>query len=112
MSLFSRPGNDRRAQVRRALNARGIVVGPGLEAPCLIVDMSEAGLRIRLERNLALPEPLVVVDVATGTAHDVQLVRRDGVEAGLRRTGGTRLGGLTPSRLTRARDAWLRAGGR
>ena len=112
MGLFFRDKTERRAEGRRTVNARGVVVAPGLEAACLIVDISETGMRIRLERSLTLPEAVVVVEVATGLAHEARVLRRDGIEAGLKRLGQTQLGGLTPSRLPAAREAWLRAGGR
>lgn len=112
MGLFFRDKSERRTETRRAVNARGVVVAPGLEAACLIVDVSETGMRIRLERTLTLPTDLVVVEIATGLAHEARVLRRDGVEAGLKRQGQTKLGGLTPSRLAAARDAWVRARGR
>lgn len=113
MALFRKKDQpDRRAEPRRTVNARGVVVAPGVEVGCLIMDMSEAGMRIRLERNLPLPAEVVVVDVAEGAAHEARVLRREGHEAGLKRLAQTPLKGLTPSRLTAARDAWIRAGGR
>lgn len=112
MALFSKDTPDRRAEARRPANTRGVVVAPGLEMACLIVDLSDMGMRIRLERNMTLPAEVVVIDVAAAIAHEARVLRRDGVEAGLKRLSQTKLGGLTPSRLTAARDAWLRARGR
>lgn len=112
MGLFFRDKTERRTETRRAVNARGVLVAPGLEAACLIVDVSDTGMRIRLERGLTLPDAVIVVEVASGLAHEARVLRRDGVEAGLKRLGQTKLGGLTPSRLAAAREAWLRAGGR
>ena len=55
---------DRRFEARSAANTRAIVVAPGLELPCLIVDHSATGLRLRLDRNLALPGQVQVIDIA------------------------------------------------
>lgn len=107
------PVDDRRSEPRRPANARGVVVAPGLELPCLITDVSGGGMRLRLDRNLALPPSVLVVDVAAATAAEVEVAWRKGQEAGVKRRGApSSLRGLTPSRLAAAREAWLRAGGR
>ncbi len=102
---------DRRFEPRSAANARAVVVAPGLELPCLIVDHSAAGLRLRLDRNLALPNQVQVIDVARGVALEAEVVWRKGQEAGLKQRGESSLRGLVPSRLAAARAAFLRAGG-
>lgn len=112
MSWFSSDRPERRAEPRRVANVAGVVIASGLEVGCVIVDLSVGGMRVRLSRNLALPEQVVVIEIGAGLAHDVRVVRRDGHEVGLKRSGQTRLGGLVPARLTQAREAWLRAGGR
>lgn len=112
MSWFSSDRPERRAEPRRVVNAAGVVVASGLEVGCVILDLSTGGMRIRLSRNLPLPEQVVVVEIAAGLAHEARVVRRDGHEMGLKRAGQARLGGLTPARLTAAREAWIRAGGR
>jgi hypothetical protein len=115
MSLFkprTAPGEDRRAQPRRPRNARGVVCGADMETACLIVDLSDAGMRVRLDRAAALPREVVVVDVAEAVAYPASVVWQRGQEAGLRQTGAKSLRGLAPARLVPARDAWLRAGGR
>jgi hypothetical protein len=103
---------DRRGETRRLVNARGVVCAPGVETACLIVDLSDAGLRLRLDRSAALPSEVVVVDVAGAVAYLATVVWQKGQEAGLRQTGAKSLRGLAPARLIGARDAWLRAGGR
>ena len=109
---MSRP-DDRRLETRSPANARGIVVAPGLELACLIVDQSNTGVRLRLDRNLALPPRVVLVDVAQATAVEAEVVWRKGQEAGVKRSGAaSSLRGLIPSRLATARDALMRAGGR
>ena len=109
---MNRP-DDRRLETRSPANARGIIVAPGLELPCLIVDQSNTGVRLRLDRNLALPGRIVLVDIAQATAVEAEVVWRKGQEAGVRRAGAaSSLRGLVPSRLAAARDALLRAGGR
>ena len=103
---------DRRGETRRVVNARGVVSAPGLETACIIVDLSAGGMKLRLDRAGALPAGVTVIDVAEGVAYPATVVWQKGQEAGLRQTGASSLRGLTPQRLTQARDAWLRAGGR
>lgn len=105
--------DDRRLQPRSPANARGLVVSPGLELPCLIVDQSSSGVRLRLDRNLALPNRILLIDMAGATAVEADVVWRKGQEAGVKRSGAAAsLRGLVPSRLAAARAAFLRAGGR
>ena len=103
---------DRRFEPRSSANTRAVVVAPGLELSCLIVDHSATGLRLRLDRNLALPNRVQVIDIARGVALEAEVVWRKGQEAGLKQRGESSLRGLIPSRLAAARDAFLRAGGR
>lgn len=107
---MTRP-SDRRFEARGAARARGLVVAPGLELPCLIEDRSASGLRIRLDRSFALPPVIIVVDLAGGVAVEAAVVWSKGVEAGLKQSGQTSLRGLVPSRFAAARDAFRRAGG-
>jgi len=106
------PPQDRRFEPRSAANSRAVVVAPGLELPCLIVDHSAAGLRLRLDRTLSLPDRVFVVDLQQALAFEADVVWRKGLEAGLRQRGQASLRGLVPSRLAAVRDAFLRAGGR
>lgn len=106
------PPQDRRFEPRTPADTRAIVVAPGLEMPCQIVDFSPSGLRIRLERNLALPRQVQIVDVGQGVAIDADVAWTKGKESGLKQRGQSSLRGLTPSRLAAARAAFLRAGGR
>lgn len=109
---MSRP-DDRRLEPRSPANSRGVVVAPGLELACLIVDLSASGARLRLDRNLALPKRITLVDIATATAVEAEVVWRKNQEAGIKRLGpAASLRGLIPSRLSAARDALHRAGGR
>ena len=103
---------DRRFEPRSVANARAVVVAPGLELSCQIVDHSRTGLRLRLDRNLALPARVQVIDIARAVALEAEVVWRKGQEAGLKQGCESSLRGLIPSRLAAARDAFLRAGGR
>lgn len=107
-----KPTQDRRFETRSPANARGVVVAPGLELPCLIADQSAAGMKLRLDRAYPLPPRVVVVDVAQGVAVEVEVAWVKGIEAGVKRGAAASLRGLVPSRLAPARDAWMRAGGR
>ena len=55
---------------------------------------------------------MIVVDVAQGLAIEADVAWAKGQEAGLKRTGQATLRGLVPARFAKARDAWIRAGGR
>jgi hypothetical protein len=103
---------DRRFELRSPANERGLVLAPGFETPCVLVDQSAQGGRIRLDRNLVLPKAVVLIDIDQGIAIEAQVAWQKGVEAGLKRLGQASLRGLVPSRLSDARAAWMRAGGR
>jgi hypothetical protein len=102
---------DRRFELRQPASARGVVVAPGLELPCLIMDQSAGGLRIRLDRSFALTGSVVVIDLARAMAIECQVAWSKGQEAGLKQSGQTSLRGLVPSRFAAAREAFRRAGG-
>ena len=105
--------DERRSEHRRDANVRGVIVSPALEMACLIVDLSDGGLRVRTDRSISLPPIVTVVDVVAGTACEADVAWQKGHEAGLKcRVRATALRGLVPSRFAQARDAWLRAGGR
>jgi hypothetical protein len=106
------PPQDRRFEPRRAESGRGVVVAPGLELACLIVDGSTSGLRIRMDRKLSLPPSVQLVDLGRGQCIEAEVAWSKGHEAGLKRKGETSLRGLVPSRLAAARAAFLRFGGR
>lgn len=103
---------DRRLQPRVPSNARAVLVAPGIELACIILDTSAAGLKLRTDRQMALPVQVIVVDIVAGHAIEADVAWRKGAEAGLRLRGQVPLRGLIPSRLVPARDAWIRAGGR
>ena len=79
---------------------------------CVILDTSAGGLKVRTDRQLALPPKVTIVDIAAGLAIEADVAWRKGVEAGLTLKGQSPLRGLVPSRLLPAREAWVRAGGR
>lgn len=103
---------DRRLQPRTASNARAVLVAPGIEMACVIVDTSSGGLKVRTDRQMALPATVTIVDIVAGLAFETEVAWRKGVEAGLKLRGQASLRGLVPSRLLPAREAWVRAGGR
>jgi len=112
MALFPKT-SERRLEPRRPANARGLLVAPGLELVCRIVDLSEGGLRLRLDRAISLPAVVTVVDIDAGTACEASVAWTRGQEAGLKcRIRPTALSGLVPARFASAREAWVRAGGR
>lgn len=102
---------DRRLHPRKLVNVRGVVSAPSLEMACIIVDLSDGGMKLRLDRGTTLPPEVAVIDVADGVAYPAVVVWQRRQEAGLRQTGAVSLRGLVPARMAGARDAWLRAGG-
>lgn len=108
---MTQPPPDRRFEPRHAAGVRGVVLTPGFELPCLIVEQSAGGLRIRLDRGFTLTGSVIVIDLARGMAIDSAVMWSKGSEAGLKQSGQTSLRGLVPSRLTAAREAFRRAGG-
>lgn len=78
---------DRRFELRSPANERGLVLAPGFETPCVLVDQSAQGGRIRLDRNLVLPKAVVLIDIDQGIAIEAQVAWQKGVEAGLKRLG-------------------------
>ncbi|HEX8470042.1 MAG TPA: PilZ domain-containing protein [Brevundimonas sp.] len=112
MALLRNP-DERRTESRLPANARGVIVAPSLEMACLIVDLSDGGMRVRTDRSVSLPSVVTIVDIAAGTACEADVAWRKGHEAGLKcRVRATALRGLVPARFAQAREAWLRAGGR
>ena len=103
---------DRRFEPRIAANARAVVIAPGLELACVIVDHSASGLRLRLDRNLALTGQVQIIDLARGLVLEADVAWRKGREAGLKQRGQASPRGLGPSPYAAARAADLRAGGR
>lgn len=111
MNPFSRPSStdDRRAEPRRRVDARGLILADGQEILCLIVDQSDGGLRLRLDRAIGLPPVIVVIDLAAGAACEAEVRWIRGQDLGLKCSiRATPLSGLIPGRLAAARDAWLR----
>ena len=106
------PPSDRRLEPRFASNARGVMVAPGFEMTCVIVDVSSSGMKVRLDRALSVPSSVIVVDVLAATAIEADVAWSKGQEIGLKQRGQSSLRGLVPARLAAARAAWQRAGGR
>lgn len=108
MPFFDMSKNRRQGE-RKAVNLRGLIVAAGLELRCVIVDLSDGGMKVRLDRGVALPDRFIIVDIAAGQAHEAQAAWAKGQEAGLKTQGRpVPLGGLAPARFVAARDAWLR----
>jgi hypothetical protein len=104
--------SERRLHPRSPANTRAILVAPGVEMACVILDTSAGGLRVRTDRQMSLPAQVMIVDLSAGLALETDVAWRKGAEAGLRLKSQSSLRGLVPARLVPAREAWLRAGGR
>ena len=79
--------------------------------PCRIIDQSDAGLKLKLNRATTLPRQVVVIDLARALAIEADVAWQKGLEAGVKQRGQTSLRGLVPSRLAAARDLFRRLGG-
>lgn len=90
-------------------SGRAVIIGPGLELTCRVLDASTGGFRIRLDRAFPLPPVVVLVDLTSGVGYEADVAWIKGQEAGLKVTAKSPLGGLVPSRFGAARAAWLRA---
>ncbi len=102
---------DRRFEPRTPANLQAVVIAPGVEMPCVIVDQSAAGLKLKLNRATTLPRQVVVVDLSRAVAIEAGLAWQKGLEVGLKQNGQTSLRGLVPSRLAAARDLFRRLAG-
>jgi hypothetical protein len=102
---------DRRLGPRTPADVRAVVTAPGVEMPCVIVDQSAAGLKLKLNRATTLPRQVVVIDLTRAMAIECDVAWQKGLEAGLKQRGQTSLRGLVPSRLAAARDLFRRLGG-
>lgn len=86
-----------------------MLIADGRELACLITDISNDGLRLRLDRAANLPRTVTMVDVGRALAFEATVAWNKGVEAGLKLGPGVNVRGLVPSRLIGAREAWVRA---
>jgi hypothetical protein len=102
---------DRRFEPRTPADVRAVVLAPGVEMPCTIVDQSAAGLKLKLNRATTLPRQVVVIDLARASAIEADVAWQKGLEAGLKQRAQTSLRGLVPSRLAAAKDLFRRLGG-
>jgi hypothetical protein len=75
---------ERRADTRRWRLQSGRLSGAdGRSLPCVIVDISQSGARVRLDGDERLPARVYLVDAHEGVAYKARLVRSAGVEHGL-----------------------------
>ncbi|AQR60518.1 pilus assembly protein PilZ [Brevundimonas sp. LM2] len=100
---------DRRNQPRLPADRRGVLIVDDRELACRIADASEGGVKVRLERAVALPRTGTLVDVDQAQAAEATVAWQKGAEAGLKLDPRASVRGLVPSRLLAAREAWVRA---
>ena len=86
--------SDKRAQPRRRRLQGGRIGADdgGFSLACTIVDMSEAGARVRIGRSLHLPAQFFLIDTAERVAFKARLVWACEPEYGLRLLKRYRLG--------------------
>ncbi len=82
----------------------------GLAATILIVDLSDAGARIRVRGGQTLPDDFVLVDPTTWLAHRAQVVWRKDAEVGAKLLKSQSLRGVVPGALQPAKAFCQRSG--
>jgi hypothetical protein len=74
----SRPTYDRRIAPREPAQLPAILVAANArEIPCMIVDRSEEGFRLRIAGDEAIPDHFHLVDLLTGVGHEARVAWRD-----------------------------------
>lgn len=101
-------GIERRGSPRRKTRFKATVVhGADYQtAPCLVVEISETGARIRSEIVGSLPDAFYVVWHAERSALAVDLIWRSGVEMGVRFKSKTSFEGKMTAELAAVYRAW------
>jgi hypothetical protein len=84
---------NRRRHERYAFNGRAKIRAAGLARDCVVVDISDGGIR-GIAENFEIPEAFSII-FATGEARDCRLAWRIGSEF-----GGEFVGRVTPNRKT------------
>ena len=78
-------GFDRRRHPRRPAHLSALVVDDaGKTSPCVIMDHSQSGFRIRLLSADHLADQFGLIDLLSGVGHEGQLVWHEGQEIGAR----------------------------
>ena len=100
----------RTLQERRAA-PRLIALTPSVAFPgavqCTITEISASGARVQCADTKALGDFPIIVEWATGRAHDCVVVWRDDSQAGVRFLRSCPPTGAVPAPFTEAREAWL-----
>ncbi len=109
LSRFRQTGGapDRRAAPRERVARRSKLMFGGHAEDCRITDISGSGARISSLR--ALPSKgavVIVVDLATGFAHEGQVAWAKDGEAGIAFSQSRDLRGLIPASLQAAKALW------
>jgi hypothetical protein len=110
LSPAAKARTERRAASRQTCSLQAVVVASG--QPCLVIDQSGGGLRLRFARPYDGHANLVVVLVDSGQAFALTPRWTDGAEMGAAITAQCDLNGLVPGAFAGARQAWLRMGRR
>lgn len=101
-----KPGSelDRRGQPRAKAMRDGQAFRPdGLAASVLIVDLSDAGARLRVRGGQVLPDDFILADPLTFQAHRAAVAWRKDAEVGVRLGRSQSLRGVVPGALQPAK---------
>ncbi|QUD89104.1 PilZ domain-containing protein [Phenylobacterium montanum] len=99
---------DRRASPRRKTRFKATIVhGEDLATlPCLVVDLSDSGARIRTEHAGSLPAAFYLIWHAERSVIEAEMIWRSGGELGVRFKGKRSLEGKLTAELAAVYRAW------
>ena len=99
--------DSRQTRRRRVLMGAKIVFGEGTGTlDCSIVDSSPGGARLRLKSKAIVPHSFNLIDIRSGTAHEVETVWSRSQELGVRYLASTSLRGDVGAPLKHLQRLW------
>ena len=104
------PDEQRQARRPRVLLTGRLVYGPDwLTLDCVIRDLTPEGARVKLAGPSMISDPLVLVEVNSGLAHQCEISWKRFPEIGVRFMRTDDLGKTTDPELARLRQVWQSA---
>ena len=99
--------NRRRSQRRAALLPARIAFDSGTDSiECTIRDISEAGARVQITADDAIPDHGFLIVMRDGTAHEAEVRWRKPTEMGLALSRPVSLRGAVPKAMQHVKDLW------
>jgi hypothetical protein len=97
--------NNKRAAPRKVVLGHGLIIGPDVQANCIIRDLSSTGARLGVSGKINLPAAFDLVLVKTRSRRRALLRWRRGDFAGVEFSQGT--ADKTTDSSTNNQDAWI-----